>query len=218
MVNVNDFKRFVEFVSNKAQVGGTITPTLFNETAHRAQMLVYEKDYQTFLQTKELSRFLIKFITSKIYSNVKGSIAYPSNFQHVSSIDAYYVGENGGKVVGADEVKNESWGRVLSSALYKPTTRFPKFTLMGAKILIEPKSVHTVYLDYLKVPDAPVWGFTVVNNREVYDATTSTNFEFDQYSFNNVAAHYLTLIGMNLREGDLQGFANLYSQQTNSTL
>ena len=73
-----------------------------------------------------------------------------------------------------------------------------------------------IELDYFKTPPAPVWGYTTVNNRPVYDPATSTNFIWDSFALNEVAAAYLALIGVNLKDNELAAFAQMYKQETNS--
>jgi len=218
MVNVNTFKLFVEFVSNKVQSGNAVSPSQFNEVANRAQMQLFERDFQTFLATKQISEYLKTFLKNKVYSVTStGLISYPSDFQHLSSLRRYYVSASGGKEIPIEEVRNESWGDIQISALYEPTLRFPKFSEFSDNIRILPKNVGIVMMDYFKTPTAPVWGYVTTNNRPVYNAATSTNFEWDEFSVNNVAAIYLSLIGVNLKDGELAQFSELYKQQTNST-
>lgn len=217
-VNVNTFKLFVEFVSNKVQSGNAVSPSQFNEVANRAQMQLFEKDFQTFIATKQVSEYLKTFFKNKVYSvPVTGIISYPSDFQHLASLRKYYISASGGKEIPVEEVKNESWGDIQISALYQPTLRFPKYSEFSDSIRLLPKTIGIVMMDYFKTPVAPVWGYTIANNRPVYDSATSTNFEWDEFSVNNIAAIYLSLIGVNLKDNELAQFSELYKQQTNST-
>jgi hypothetical protein len=127
------------------------------------------------------------------------------------------VSASGGKEIPVEEVRNESWGDIQISALYEPTLRFPKYSEFSDNIRILPKNVGIVMMDYFKLPTAPVWGYTITNSRPVYNSSTSTNFDWDEFSFNNIAAIYLSLIGVNLKDGELAQFSELYKQQTNST-
>ena len=219
-VNVNSFKLFTEFVSNKVQSGNAVTVSQFNDVANRAQMQLFEKDFQTFLMTNEISEYLKVFLRNKIYSGVlTGEISYPTDFQHIASLRRYYVLGNGsGKEISITPVKNSSWGDIQISKLNEPTLRYPKYSEFSDVIRLLPRNMGIVMMDYFKKPTAPVWGYTVANNRPVYDPTASTNFEWDEYSLNNVAAIYLSLIGVNLKDSELAQFSELYKQQTNSNL
>lgn len=219
-VNVNTFKLFTEFVSNKVQSGNAVSPSQFNDVANRAQMQLFEKDFQTFLMTNEVSEYLKTFFKNKIYSTLPtGEISYPSDFEHLASLRRYYVNSSGaGKEVPMIPVKNSSWGEIQVSALNQPTLRYPKFSEFSDVIRILPRTPGIVMMDYFKKPTAPVWGYTVTNNRPVYNPATSTNFEWSEFSLNNVAAIYLSLIGVNLKDSELAQFSELYKQQTNSNL
>ncbi|MES3018137.1 MAG: hypothetical protein V4721_10170 [Bacteroidota bacterium] len=220
MVNVNEFRLFTQFVSNKAQSGNTIRTTDFNRIANQAQMQVFEKDFQTYLQTDMVTEFLGYFLKNQTTSvPVTGTLPYPSDFQHVSSIRSYYVRPGGASTeIPVIEVKNASWGDISTSQLLEPSKRFPKFSEFGNGIRFLPKNIGSVMLDYFKTPVAPVWGFTVASGREVYSAAASTDFEWDIFSMNNVASVYLQLIGCNLKDGELLQFSNQFQQETNSVL
>lgn len=218
-VNVNSFKGFVEFVSNKVQSGNAVSPSQFNEVADRSQMQLFEKDYETFIQTKNVSDFLKTFLKNKTTTvPLTGELSNPSDLQHIASIRSYYVKETGGVEVPVEEVRNESWGAISTSELLPATKRFPKYSKFGAVIRFAPKNVGIIMLDYFKKPTAPVWGYTTANSRPVYDPNTSTNFEWDEFAINNVAAIYLSLIGVNLKDNELAVFAQQYKQETNSVL
>jgi hypothetical protein len=219
-VNINTFKVFTEFVSNKAQSGNTISPSQFNAVSNRAQMQVFEKDFETYLQTGDISEYLKTFLKNQTTMvPISGTFPYPSDWEHASSIRSYLVRPDGGSTeVPVVEVKNSSWGAISTSQLQVPSKRFPKYSEFGNGIRFLPKSIGSVMIDYFKTPVVPVWGFTTVSGRPVYDSSTSTDFEWDQFSFNNIAAVYLSLIGINLKDSELSQFSEMYKQQTNSTL
>jgi len=220
-VNINEFKNFCEFVSNKVQSGNSVTPSQFNEVAHRAQMQVFEKDRALLVSSGEVSDFLKEFIATKIFNGpfVTGEIILPTNHEHTSEIRSYHIKANKkGIEVPVDQVKNTDWGKILSSALNEPTTRFPKYSELSNMIRIAPGSLSTVTIDYYRTPVKPVWGFDLINNRAVYNASKSTDFEWDDYALNNVAAYYLQLIGVNLKDTELSAFTQQYKQETNSAL
>lgn len=218
-VNINTFKTFTEFVSNKVQSGNTISPSQFNDVADRSQMQLFERDYETFIQTKNISDFLKTFLKNKTTTvPTTGELSNPSDLQHIASLRSYYVKESGGVEVPVEEARNESWGAISASELLIPNKRFPKYSKFGSVIRFAPKNIGIIMLDYFKRPTAPVWGYTVANNRPVYSAAASTDFEWDEFAMNNVAAIYLSLIGVNLKDSELAMFAQQYKQETNSLL
>lgn len=218
--NINTFKLFVEFVSNKVQIGNTVSPSQFNLLCDRAQMQVFERDYETFLATEEASNFLSFFLTNLTTSVPStGYLFYPSDFQHLASVRAYFARPGGESTeIPTKEVKIANWGEISTSQLQEPTPRFPKYCEFSDGIRFLPKLIGTVMIDYYRTPVIPIWGYTVMSSRPVYDPATSTNFEWDSFALNEVAAAYLALIGVNLKDGELMQFAQMYKQETESKL
>jgi len=219
-VNINKFKEYVDFVSNKVQDGAP-SPREFNEAANRAQMQVFEKDRAIFIQEELSSDFIKEFLKRKIFSGpfVGGEFTVPADFEHISDIRSYRVDSGGkGRPTKVNSVKSADWGEILSSALNEPTETFPKYNHFGKVIRIAPITLTSVAFEYFRTPIAPVWAFTTVNGRSVYDASNSTDFEWGEYAMNNVAAYYLQLIGVNLKDNELSNFAQVYKQETNSLI
>jgi hypothetical protein len=52
-----------------------------------------------------------------------------------------------------------------------------------------------------------------VSGRPVYDPATSVNIEFNPQELPAIAMKMLSLLGINLREQELQGYAQLQSTQ-----
>jgi hypothetical protein len=220
MVNINDFKLYTEYLSNKVQVGNTLTIPQFNQLCFQSVMQVFEKDYQTFLMTEELSEFLRIYLKNQVSSvPATGILPYPADYQHITSIRKYYVNAKGvGKMLQVEEIKNVEWGFIQMSSLREPTLRFPKYNEFDGVIRFLPMNLGIIEIDYIKTPDQPVWGYTTVSGRPVYDPLTSTNFEFQAYSTNMVAAVFLSLVGVNLKDSELESFAQQYKKETNSAL
>lgn len=219
-VNINEFKLFTEYCANKVQIGGTLSPSQFNELSNRAQMVVFEKDRAIFLATQEISDFLSLFLKENITSvPLTGMVSYPSDLEHTASIRSYYVRPDGASTeVAVQPVKNYDWGEIASSQVQTPTKRFPKYTEFAQQYRFLPFDIGTVMINYFKTPVAPVWGYTTPSGRPVYDPATSTDFEFDSFAFNNVSAVFLQLIGVNLKDGDIASFAQMFTMETNSKL
>jgi len=105
-VNINDFKSYTEFISNKIQSGGTLTIPQFNQVAFQAEMQLFNKDYETFVTTKNITDFLKTFLKNKILPvNSGGEASFPVDFQYAASMRHYYVPIFGG--ASEVEVKEE---------------------------------------------------------------------------------------------------------------
>ena len=220
MVSVNAFKLYQEFLENKAQVGGTLSTTQFNQLCFRSIMTKFERDYQTFLATGEVSEFLKVYLKNTVFNvPASGEYPYPADYQHISSIRKYFIKTNGqGAMIKVTEVSNDAWGLLQISSLQEPLLRFAKYNEFSNIIRFLPRNISIVECDYFKTPVQPIWGFTIVNNRPVYDPATSTDFEMMEYSTNEIAGIFLTLIGANLREGDLLAWSEQYKAENKSKL
>jgi len=219
-VNINTFKIFTEFVANKSQQGNSVTISQFNLVSNQAQMVIFEKDYQTFVKTGEISEYLQTFIkTINTSVPVTGTYSLPSDYQHMSAIRHYYIPVDGpGGMIPVNGVDVEEWGLAQISKLMKPSARFPKYNESANTLRFLPRNIGLIEMDYFKTPVAPVWGYTTVSNRPVYNPLTSTDFEWDEFALNTVSAAYLAIIGCNLREQELGAFANQFKAETNSIL
>ncbi len=216
MVNINSFRVFVQAVQNKVNSGNSVTVSQFNAFCHQAQLLLFEKDRLIFLKTGDMSDFLSWFLVNAVLNPdvTTGYLSYPANYQHTAGIRSYY----NGKERPVDLVENKAWGEVIASELMAPTKIFPKYTEFADEYRFLPRDIGIVMLDYWKEPVKPIWNYTIVNNKEVYTATGSVDFEWGAYSVNAVAANYLKLIGCNISDQHLSAFANELSKESNSIL
>lgn len=214
-VNINEFKIYTEgILVNKNQSGNTITPSQFNIAAHRAQMVIFEKDRQTFLKTGESSDYLNWFLVNTIINPnyLTGFAPYPSNFQHTCAVRSYYNGQE----QKVDLVTNNAFGEIQQSQLMPATLDFPKYTEFAGKYRFLPRNIGIVMLDYWREPRKPVWGYTIVNNVAVYNAAASVDFEWSQFAVEMVAEAYVSIIAQNLKDQQLAQFAEAKSKQNNS--
>jgi hypothetical protein len=84
--------------------------------------------------------------------------------------------------------------------------------------------VKRVKLKYYKQPEGlnpisgvkmaltPRFGYTVVSNKEVFDATTSVDFELPEHFTPNIVMEIAKMIGINIKDSDMFTYAS--SEQT----
>ncbi len=214
-VNVNDFVIYSEnILANKVSSGNTITPLQRNVALHRAQMIPFEQDRLVFLKTGESSDYLDWFLKTVIAqpNALTGFLPYPNDYQHTAGVRSYY----NGREQKVDLVTNNAWGEVQQSELLTPTLNFPKYTEFAGEYRFLPRNIGTVMVDYWKLPQKPVWGYTIVNNVAVYNPATSVDFEFGDFAVERVSACYISIIAENIRDNQLAQFAQAQKQQNNS--
>ena len=213
-VNINTFKVFVEFVSNKVQSGETVTTDQFNILCNQAQLAIFSRDYQTFVQTGVITNFFQTFLTTNYVGQVNqqtGILPYPDDLQYVSAVGHYYKQ----KQYDCELIDNTDFRKISPpNSLNYPTLRHVKYEQQGSGLRFAPANVGIVYIDYFHKPKQPTWAYTIVNNQQVYNPTTSVDFEWDEFSLNQVAAVYLQFIGINLKDSDVSNFALAFTQES----
>ena len=185
-------------------------------------------------QTQKVSDDLREFIqrvTLPVAAN--GVMNYPADYLHFSSASSSYVDvkfDRGTtaedcptcnqdttvgtvssnvttKTVSIRPVDDSELSNLLSSSIVNPTLEFPVLTFYQEGIQYHPTNINTVDFVYLRKPITAQWAFTTVDNRPVYDATTSIDLEWPIQVFNEIAIRVLAFVGINLREADLSQYS-----------
>lgn len=232
MLNVNEVVNFFDFICNKTQ-NGSVSPSQRNILAQRANIELFVERYgkpEEYLpgnpkprigwqQTKKITDDMLPFLKRavlKVDSN--GRFIRPNGttvkdldtgeilpeYYHASSIVYRYNTSNTEYLdVPVDELMDAQVATVLSSSVVAPSPRFPKCVFYDSFVQIYPKTLHSVVFTYLRKPATPVWGYTLVNNRPVYDPSTSTDFDWPEELFNDIVMRMCSFAGINLRQADL---------------
>ena len=213
-VNINTFRDFTNFISNKVVSGETVTTAQFNVLCNQAQLAIFSRDYQTFVQTGVITNFFQTFLVTNYVAQVNpstGIVAYPSDLQYVSAVGHYYKQRQ----YDCELIDNTDFRKISPpNSLNYPTLRHVKYEQQGNGLRFAPTNVGIIYLDYFKKPQEPTWAYTIVNNQQVYNPTTSVDFEWDEFSTNQVASVYLQFIGINLKDVDVSNFALAFTQES----
>lgn len=91
----------------------------------------------------------------------------------------------------------------LQSRLVYPTPKKPIGCFYQGGIFVDPEGVDRVRLAYLKLPKTPVRGYTVTNNQDIYNASTSVQFDWPEIVHPDFIMRVCRYIGINLREEEL---------------
>lgn len=213
-MDINEFKLFCEGVINKNQSGNTFTPAAFNLNVWRALIGFVQSEYEKYKSTDVVSDVLdsvLVHLPSPIPQN--GQFIFPIDWLHTSSARYYSPQVGGGfKEINIEEVENRDLGLMLQSDLEGPTARFPKMSHFANYIQFWPYNIGSIMFDYVRFPVKPVWAYTLVNGRPVYDPANSVDIEFSDNYQNAIAFRTLQYMGFNIREMDVVQFA--MSQKT----
>jgi hypothetical protein len=69
-----------------------------------------------------------------------------------------------------------------------------------------PSTVTSASIDYIASPVDVVWGFTISGGRQVYNAGTSVQPQFDDASCREITKRVLSTLGISFKDGDFANF------------
>jgi hypothetical protein len=126
---------------------------------------------------KDLHQFIVKMGEGSmplIVSN--GQVSLPDDYFRLLSATAQ-VGSEYYRIRPCDSF---TFDYLRQSPIEYPTTEYPILRIIGDVVQFLPITVLYVNFIYYRVPTAPVWGYTVSEGVMQYDATSSTELEWDE--------------------------------------
>jgi len=109
-----------------------------------------------------------------------------------------------------ERIDDDKWNERVDNSIKTPSKDFPVCNFLKDRIRIEPRDINTVEFSYLREPNKPIWGYTIVGGVEKYDSTSSTDFDWNYILFTDVAKLVLGYLSINLRDGELSGYVDQY--------
>jgi hypothetical protein len=215
MANINEIYQLIKYRSNKSGFLGNISPNDFNLIFPRAEIKYFNSLYAQYYKTQRISDALSKFISDPLdlvlptTGATAGRYTTPADMFHVDAIT---------RVVGAEQypvirVEKDRLANHLSSKIEAPTSTFPIYTEYDSYLQFYPKDLGTAVLVYLKAPRKSFWAYTLVSGRPVYDAAASVQPEWSDVDLDNIIYLALQDVAQNMRDGMLQQFGQLETQQ-----
>jgi len=215
MANINEIYELVQYRADKSGFLGNISPNDFNLIFPRAEIKYFNSLYAQYYKTQRISDALSKFVSEPIDLTIPttgsnaGKYTTPSDLFHVDSVM---------RVVGTEQyivvrVEKDRLANHLSSKIEPPTTTFSIYTEYDSYLQFYPKDLGTAVLVYLKAPTKSFWAYTLSSGRPVYNAAASVQPEWSDVDLDNIIYLALQDIAMNMRDGMLQQFGQLETQQ-----
>jgi hypothetical protein len=205
-LNVDKVFRFIQFVANK-ESRGWVSPAEFNIAGELSQIMAYSKREAIFIATKKVLNDMRPFVNWSNVSEVTGEYPYPAGLRHLISAR---LGSNNQPI---QELTQAELGDALVSTITAPTEAYPALVQREAGAEVYPASISSsIRMEYLKAPTAPVWAYTLVSARPVYDSGNSTDFEFDDILFPEIAINILAHVGLNIKEELVTQYAMAFNQ------
>jgi hypothetical protein len=236
MVNIDTVYQRVLAIANKEQ-RGYITPIEFNLLANQAQLDIFEQYFYDRSQTEraggnDLSNIDPDHILDekidifKFERPLAGNNELPAETYRVQSIfisvNKFGTGSGVGNAprvtVECEKVDSKDIATIRYSKLLHPTIDRPIYTRNGAAGQVNvyiPDLVDGTFLPRIQVrahvirrPIRAEWGYVVVNERALYNASRATNFELHASEETNLVNKILEGAGIILNKPGLVQIAD----------
>jgi hypothetical protein len=208
-VNVNDAHSLSYYIAAKQQAAFP-SPNEWNSYAALAQidlynyynderekMLVSVKSGESLYIPPVLANFVVYNYTPAYSGNV---ITQPNNYQYDLE---FTCSPSVGVQNYIKKVDYNKWTTYLNSTIDTPTINNPIFLELPDTFITAPANLPNVAMTYLQQPVAPFWAYTLVNNRPVYDASNSVDFQFDETEIYRLVSRLLKYMGISIRDESL---------------
>ena len=216
MIIVDTVYQRVLALANKEQ-RGYITPQEFNLLANQAQMEIFEqyfydqksedknlKNSTEFSNVDEMLDEKISIFKNTQTIVVTGSIGVlPGDIYRLGSL--FY----DGSMIEIEQVTEEELMYLQQSPLAKPTLGMPAFVRTnGGSVTIHPTPVDVINCNYARIPLRVTWGYSVINDKALYNAGSSANFQLHRSDETELVYKILSLAGIVIAKPGLGTFAD----------
>lgn len=237
-MSVDELYKLVIMIGNKVQKGN-FKPENFNLAMLAVNLQMFKgeyglpEDYQpgrpipkiAYSLTQKIEDDLSPFkrLVSIVLDN-DGHALYPADYVHLSTARCRYVlakdnkaqnaaGKAPLKTVEVKIVDDQGYMEALTSEVVPATQEFPVLAFYDTYMQVAPTNMYSIELTYLAYPRTPVWAFTIVNNRPVYDAANSVQIEWKPIKHIDFAMRVCSYLGINIREPELIQYVETMKQK-----
>lgn len=201
MKYIKSIHDLIDLLTKKGKTG-YIPRVDIDIAVYTASKDLFREEYRLYEQNQEISDSLTPFKTdpTTLTPNGSGQATKPADYLHCTSIRAgnYDV----------DIIDEAFIGNKLIDEICPPALDFPVCVFYKTYIQFYPITGLTgVKITYLKNPIAPVYAYTLVNGREVYDHANSVDIEWNVSDQDRVTKGALAILGIVLSDQEITGFA-----------
>ena len=210
-VSIDNVYQKVLAFANKEQ-RGYITPQEFNLFADQAQMEILE---QYFYDINQWSRQhgndteysdMLSLLTEKLsalnailpnQTVASGVINIPTMVYKLGSI---FTSDT---QVEIEEVNYNEYKHMQLAPLTKPTLSRPVYVNNTSSLNIYPSAITFIDMSYVKKPTTPNWAYVVVNDKTLYNANISVDFELHSSEESELVYRILAYAGVSIKKPEL---------------
>jgi len=233
--SVNAVYSSVKDLVNKDQQG-FISPAVFNNFAQVAQLSIFNKLFDDLKdgkrlrkagfdpgrdksQTKRIEEDLARFAFSRTITKAEGLFEKPSDLSRIISMTTF------GSILLGQSTRTpiemcydeEKIDRILRNNISSPTESYP-IALVSNNIEVFPSSLQKITMRYYRVPGSislrdsartpgsPFYNTISIDGNDVFDSTTSRDFELPEHYIEELIYEIASMAGVNLRDKEVQAF------------
>ena len=226
MISIDTIYQRVLAITNKEQ-RGYVTPLEFNLIANQAQVLIFEQYFYDLDQAKRItssddSSFsdLTELIKNKLadftsISTVTSGHTFPANYR----TGRVFANNYEAKLVELNDIKN-----ILDSTFHRAGLNknplYVESLISGQDIQVfnsNGQMSSNITVEVITVPAKVEWGYDVIAEKALYNASRSTNFTLHDSEESELVYKILTLAGLAIKREDVmkagQGLDIVKTQQ-----
>ena len=219
MISIDTVYQRVLALANKEQ-RGYITPLEFNLLANQAQMAIFEQYFYDLSQEKRKEETNDTSSFSDMPELIKNKLAPFTSMVNATNGGIFPANYRTGRIfVGSDIVKPEAKKVSFNESLYYLNSTFHRKALEQNPIYRESQIngqdidainhngiinlASDVRVEIIRKPNKTEWGYDVIAEKALYNASHSTDFELHGSEEIELVYKILTLAGITIKKDDL---------------
>jgi hypothetical protein len=218
-VNIDTVYQRVLAITNKEQ-RGYVTPLEFNLLANQASLDIFEQYFYDKSQSErtqgnnsdfgDIGSILDEKISIFVQSTgVGGGQTLPGDLHRLGSV---FVGAGLTGRREATYLDHKDWWHIQNTPLLQPTNLRPIYIRDGQSIFVfgtnNQQITANVNCNYVRQPLRVEWGYDVINEKALYNATTSVNFEHHRSEETRLVIKILELAGIIIQDPGVVQYAD----------
>lgn len=218
-MTLSEVHNVVNFYINK-YIGGYYTPSEIDLALDRGQMALFTDFRSQYATSQRIQDALAPFLNVWDFNTsqtVSGYIVVPSNLSYMTLLDIQISFQISNRTVyaGVPVVNKDERANRLNSQLDPVTITSPICEMIAPRYFkLYPTNGYTGSITFFRRPAVPNLSYTTISGRVIVpNDAQSTNLEWPEDCINMVIIKSLSLIGINLSDQDISGFAQVKSQQ-----
>ena len=209
-ISVDRVYRKVLAILNK-ESRGFLTPDEFSKIGSQAQLDLLDKAFHDYTRAITKESFgrggqgyadIPKKIQDRIdpfYANASvtltSGVGTLPTFYNIINVSA------DSRATDIERVEKSKLSFLLSSPLTTPSTTFPIYYITGSTITVNPSTLTSIDIDYVSVPEDPVWNSTVDSNGALtFNSTGAVDFTLHPSSEVDLVLEILRYVGIVIKD------------------